>query len=405
MEKYLSNIMKLNLRAYLISYALTTIAMSLPHAVLTIVLFQKGLSLSEIMLVQTTYSAAVLLFEYPSGLLADLYSKKKLYVISRVLLLAMMLVVVFTSGLFWMCFAWFLYGIGNALDSGTLDADIINSLKQTDQTNRLSKFISVSNQLDFVSLLVGSTIGSWIYYKIGVNFYFVGIILVILAIITIVPGYKEGITNSVTSGKPSIVSEIVSGLNEIKKSKGLKIMIALTFSSQFFFQAHYQLWQGLFLNKGLDKKNFYIVYIVFQLISLAAYNINFDKNKSKIRYYIPLTLIAMISAICLLIFTKSYLFIAFYMLLIFLFTVVEYYCSVLFSTLVSIERISSITSLRSSIGRIASICSMILSSLMLTKINVLFVVITNFIISFVLMLIILMIFLKIRTDSASNILK
>ena len=125
MEKYLSNIMKLNLRAYLISYALTTIAMSLPHAVLTIVLFQKGLSLSEIMLVQTTYSAAVLLFEYPSGLLADLYSKKKLYVISRVLLLAMMLVVVFTSGLFWMCFAWFLYGIGNALDSGTLDADII----------------------------------------------------------------------------------------------------------------------------------------------------------------------------------------------------------------------------------------------------------------------------------------
>lgn len=398
-----TNIMKKNLKAYLFSYALTTIAMSLPHAVLTIVLFQKGLSLSEIMVVQTVYSIAVLLLEYPSGLLADLYSKKGLFIISRILLLFMMLIVVSTSGVFWMSVAWFVYGAANALDSGTLDADIINSLKELDQENRLSRFISISNQLDFIALLIGSTIGSWAYYKIGINFYFIGILLVIIAIITILPTYKEFKTNA-SDKRPSIAVEITSGLEEIKKSHGLKMMIALTFSSQFFFQAHYQLWQGLFLSKGLNKERFYIIYIIFQLISLAAYNIDFDKNKTKIKYYLPFATIVILSAICLLLIVKSYLFIALYMLLIFLFTIVEYYCSVLFSSLVSIERISSITSLRSSIGRVASICSMLLSSLMLTKINVLLVVITNFSISFVLILVILFVFMRINSDSISKLM-
>lgn len=388
-----TSIMKKNIEIYLLSYALTTIATSFPHAVLTIILFQKALSLSQIMIVQATYSAAVLLFEYPSGLLADMYSKKKLFIISRILLLGMMLIIIFMSGLLWMCLAWFIYGISSALDSGTLDADIINSLKALKKDNKLSKFISLSNQLDFISLLVGSTIGSWFYYLIGIKFYFIGIGLTILSIVFIISSYKE-FSNIFFTNKTNIITEIKKGFNEVRQSTDIRIMIALTFVSQFFFQAHYQLWQGLFLYKNFNKRFFYIFYIIFQLISFMAYSINIDlkKSKKRLHFYISLGIIILITSTSILYFTSSYVFLCCYLVLIFLFTVLEYYCSILFSSAVSMERISSITSLRSSIGRIAAILSMLLSGFLLTKINVLTVVIANFGISILLILVMLILF-------------
>lgn len=181
-----------NIIEYLLSYALTTVATALPHAVLTIILFQKGLSLAQIMMVQTAYSIAVFIFEYPSGLWADLYSKKFLFVLSRILLIIMMVIVLLMRNTIWMEIAWFIYGISSALDSGTLDADIINSLKKDNKKSKLGRFISISNQLDFIALLLGSTIGSWLYYALGIKFYYIGIGLVILAIISILD-YKQNV--------------------------------------------------------------------------------------------------------------------------------------------------------------------------------------------------------------------
>ena len=68
-----------NIKIFYLATTLTTLAASLPHAVLTVLLFAKGLSLTQIMLVQATYSLVILVSEYPSGLLADLYSKKVLF--------------------------------------------------------------------------------------------------------------------------------------------------------------------------------------------------------------------------------------------------------------------------------------------------------------------------------------
>lgn len=365
-----------NIIEYLLSYALTTVATALPHAVLTIILFQKGLSLAQIMMVQTAYSIAVFIFEYPSGLWADLYSKKFLFVLSRILLIIMMVIVLLMRNTIWMEIAWFIYGISSALDSGTLDADIINSLKKDNKKSKLGRFISISNQLDFISLLLGSTIGSWLYYALGIKFYYIGIGLVILAIISILD-YKQNVGAS-KEDNITLVKEIKSGLKEVKNSKLMQLMMALTFSGQFFFQAHYQLWQGLFLYKGFNKHNFYLLYIIFQLISLGTYSINLNIKKNKIKIIGFSTIVVLSLSMILFLITKSYYFVFSYMFLIFIFTLVEYYCNIMFSTIVSVERISSLTSLRSSIGRIGAICSMVVSSILLTKLNVLDVVAINF---------------------------
>lgn len=78
-----------NILLFYLAYVCMVISISLPHAVLTVLLLKKGLSLSQILIVQSVYSFTILVSEYPSGLLADLYSKKKLFLISKVCLIVM----------------------------------------------------------------------------------------------------------------------------------------------------------------------------------------------------------------------------------------------------------------------------------------------------------------------------
>lgn len=54
-------------RYYFYSLFLSELARTLPHAVLTIILINKGLSLKNIAIVQICYMAAIIIFEFPSG--------------------------------------------------------------------------------------------------------------------------------------------------------------------------------------------------------------------------------------------------------------------------------------------------------------------------------------------------
>lgn len=395
-----SMIFKKNISSFYISFILITIASSLPHSVLTVLLFKKGLNISQIMIVQAIYSFAVLISEYPSGLLADIYSKKKIFIISKFFLILMFTIVLIGKGTFLMALAWFFYGISGALDSGTIDAEIINSLKKYNEESKVSKFISNTNRFDFLSLLTGSTIGSWIYYKIDIKFYLISIILTILSIIIIQTTYLEHSDSNIHDNNytmyQGISQQIITGWHELHDSFNLKLMIVLTFVSQFFFQTHYQIWQALFLFKGFNKRTFYIYYIVFQLISFIAYSIPIGNNslrkKSKL-YLITISLI-MIGSMMFIPNTNKILFIVSYLILVFVFTFFDYFSNVLFSETVSIERISSLTSLKSSCGRIASLISMLISGALLTVFSVSTVVILNFACSIIFSILVLILFIK-----------
>ena len=65
-----------NTFVYLLANFLVTVAYSMPHLILTVILLSKGLSLLQILIVQSAYSIAIVLFEFPSGLIADNYSRK-----------------------------------------------------------------------------------------------------------------------------------------------------------------------------------------------------------------------------------------------------------------------------------------------------------------------------------------
>ena len=158
---------------YLFATFLVTVAYTLPHSILTVLLLEKGLSISQILIIQSAYSLAIILFEFPSGMLSDNWSRKYLYLSSRVLLIIMFLIVLISSNFYFLYLAWFIYGIAAAFESGTLDSYLINKLKRSSNDKLIESFISKDNKIQFASMIIGSGIGGILYFMIGIKIYII----------------------------------------------------------------------------------------------------------------------------------------------------------------------------------------------------------------------------------------
>ncbi|MCO4538282.1 hypothetical protein Si099_00085 [Streptococcus infantarius subsp. infantarius] len=232
---------KRNTLFFLLSNFLVSVAYSLPHSILTVILLAKGLSLSQILIIQSAYSIAIVLFEFPSGLLADNYSRKNLYSLSKLFLIIMFLIVLFSNQFYLIFAAWFCYGIAAALDSGTLDAYIINQLKLAHHGAELRKFLALSNRLEIVGLLLGSSLGEILYHFIGINIYVLGTVFLVVSTLISFFFFKE--TTKSDSLKDSHVmilkKQITDSFKELRKQPRLSLILIFDFLTQIFFQTHF----------------------------------------------------------------------------------------------------------------------------------------------------------------------
>ena len=383
-----------NTFVYLLANFLVTVAYSMPHSILTVILLAKGLSLSQILLIQSAYSIAIVLFEFPSGLLADNYSRKNLYSLSKVFLIVMFLIVLFSHNFYMIFGAWFCYGIAAALDSGTLDAYIINQLKLAHREAELRKFLALSNRLEIVGLLLGSSLGGILYHFIGINIYVLGTVFLVASTLISFFFFKETTKSDSLQDSHVMVlkKQITDSFKELRKQPRLSLILIFDFLTQIFFQTHFQLWQSFFLSKGIDSQYFPFFYITFQVITLFSYSINIDGVKkyagvlkfSPLIVFLPLTFFL----------GKIEIFLTAYFIFVFVFYVIEFILNYQFNKMVSVENISSLISFKSTVSRIGSVLLLCILSFMVKQMSVSAVMAINFMLSLVLLAVLSVIIMK-----------
>ncbi|SDQ02857.1 Major Facilitator Superfamily protein [Streptococcus equinus] len=385
---------KRNTLVFLLSNFLVSVAYSLPHSILTVILLAKGLSLSQILIIQSAYSIAIVLFEFPSGLLADNYSRKNLYSLSKLFLIIMFLIVLFSNQFYLIFAAWFCYGIAAALDSGTLDAYIINQLKLAHREAELRKFLALSNRLEIVGLLLGSSLGGILYHFIGINIYVLGTVFLVASTLISFFFFKETTKSESLQDNHVMVlkKQITDSFKELRKQPRLSLILIFDFLTQIFFQTHFQLWQSFFLSKGIDSQYFPFFYIAFQVITLFSYSINIDGVKkyagvlkfSPLIVFLPLTFFL----------GKIEIFLTAYFLFVFVFYVIEFILNYQFNKMVSVENISSLISFKSTVSRIGSVLLLCILSFMVKQMSVSAVMAINFMLSLILLAVLSVIIMK-----------
>ncbi|MBQ8526899.1 MAG: MFS transporter [Lachnospiraceae bacterium] len=117
------------------------------------ILAARGYSLVEIGIAETVFHGVSLVFEIPSGVLADVFGRKKMLVVSTIMGMISDIVMILSESLFMVCLSIAFRALSYNFSSGSGDALAYDSLKQVKMESRFEKY--ESNQLIIYRLCSG----------------------------------------------------------------------------------------------------------------------------------------------------------------------------------------------------------------------------------------------------------
>ena len=145
--------MRKNLQAVTLLRSLST---GLISPVLTLMALAHGASILTLSLVNSAYAFTVIAAEFPSGVFADLFGRKRSFVVSSVCVLISYLLFIISHSFTMLLIAMVFHGLGRAFASGSIDALAID---ETSTDAELVKVTSRLNVLESVGLSVGALAG------------------------------------------------------------------------------------------------------------------------------------------------------------------------------------------------------------------------------------------------------
>ena len=203
-------------RTYLIILLLNTLAASLIWGINTLFLLDAGLSNMEAFAANAFFTAGFVLFEIPTGVIADLRGRKLSYLLGVLTLAISTLIYLFmwrVSAPFW---AWaissLLLGLGFTFFSGAVEAWLVDALAHTGFKDKLETVLAKGEIVEGSAMLVGSVAGGFIAQmtNLGVPYIVRAALLVLNFIFALILmkdlGFKPSTGKQITSEVKNILA-------------------------------------------------------------------------------------------------------------------------------------------------------------------------------------------------------
>jgi MFS family permease len=178
-------------RTYLLLLLGNTLAASLIWGINTIFLLDAGLSNLEAFSANAFFTAGMVLFEVPTGIIADTVGRRYSYLLGTVTLSASTLLYVLLwqiEGPFWQwAVVSVLIGLGFTFFSGAVEAWLVDALTATGFTGDMESVFGRGQVVTGVAMLTGSVAGGFIAAQtsLGVPFVLRGLILVVMFVVAL----------------------------------------------------------------------------------------------------------------------------------------------------------------------------------------------------------------------------
>ena len=187
-------------RTYLVLMVGNTLAASLIWGINTIFLLDAGLSNFQAFAANAAFTAGMVLFEIPTGIVADTVGRRASYLLGTVTLAVSTLAYVGLwqiRGPFWMWLAAsVLIGLGFTFFSGAVEAWLVDALASVGFTGTLDTVFGRGQVASGAAMLVGSVSGGWIAQQtsVGVPYLLRGGILLVMFVFAAVAMRDLGFT-------------------------------------------------------------------------------------------------------------------------------------------------------------------------------------------------------------------
>ncbi|MBP3309899.1 MAG: MFS transporter [Ruminococcus sp.] len=210
------------------------------------ILAARGYSLVEIGIAETVFHITSLIFEIPSGVLADVFGRKKMLIVSTLMRMIGNVIMIASNNLFMVCMSIAFMALSYNFSSGSGDALAYDSLKLAKQESRFERY--ESNQLIIYRLCSGiSTLCAGfalaIGHKLAYSTDLITGIIQIAVLASLHEVYAAAPDNGVPLGRRLIncFKESFAFIKEVKKA--FKLMLCNSFVGAidilllFFLQA------------------------------------------------------------------------------------------------------------------------------------------------------------------------
>jgi MFS family permease len=265
------------IRSYLVLTGLFTLSASLIWGINTLFLLDAGLSIFEVFVANAAFTAAMALFEVPTGVVADTVGRRASFLLSEATLavgtLAYVGVAEIEGGLLLFCLAGVILGLGYTFYSGAVEAWVVDALRASGYSKDLDPVFARAYMVSSVAMIVG-TIGGGVLGQLDLSLPYVaraGLVLIALAV-----GYRTmfdiGFEPRVLK-LHGIVGEMRkvgrAGLTYGWQSPAVRLLVLESFIVMGFFTWAWYAWQPYFLDL-YGENSIWLSGLIASLFALAG---------------------------------------------------------------------------------------------------------------------------------------
>jgi MFS family permease len=243
------------IRSYLVIVALFTMSASLIWGINTLFLLDAGLSIFEVFLANAAFTAAMALFEIPTGVVADTRGRRISFLLSEVTLavgtLAYVGVAVIEGGLLLFCLAGVILGLGYTFYSGAVEAWVVDALNATGYDKSLDPVFARAAMISSVAMIVG-TVGGGVLGQLDLSLPYVA--RAVLVMMAFVVGFRtmhdigfEPRTLQLKGITKEMRKVAAAGVTYGWQSPAMRLLVIDSFIAWGFFAWAWYAWQPYFL--------------------------------------------------------------------------------------------------------------------------------------------------------------
>ncbi|MGD2102731.1 MAG: MFS transporter, partial [Acidimicrobiia bacterium] len=153
-------------RTYLILLLLQTLAAAFIWGVNTLFLLDAGLSITEAFIANAAFTAGMVLFEVPTGVVADAAGRRTSFILGAVTLLVTTFAYLglwyWEVGIVWWVIVSALIGLGFTFFSGATEAWLVDALEATGFTDDIDTVFGRGQAVSGAAMLVGTVSGGFL---------------------------------------------------------------------------------------------------------------------------------------------------------------------------------------------------------------------------------------------------
>ena len=223
--------------------------------VLSLALIDKGASLSNLSIILGLYALSVILLELPTGIMADIFGRKKTFVLSLIIFTLCFALLLIGKGFIVLCLVMMLYGLAKALASGSFDALFIDYYIDNFGKDKLHNITTRLSVLEALGLSAGALSGGFfpeisnkLFSSIGT--YDLNIIVRIVLTITVIVLsvlFISDTDNIEEKQHISIKQHVKNSSTFVFKNTTILCIFLSVFSTGFFLSALETYWQPHFI--------------------------------------------------------------------------------------------------------------------------------------------------------------